>query len=467
MKRIVGVMVIGTAFLAGCSDNNSPAGDSRRVQKPADMPANEKSAPAPVISNASVAPAAGNNPAMSEVIAQVRGEPITMKQLMDPLIESHGLSMLFSLVELELVKQDAAKSKAVVTDQDIADERERQLEKMFEKSDDPKLVSALDKAVRKKDAAAEAKARADIKQEREDYLIQLLANKNLDRVEWEIGLKVNTYLRKILETEYKDKITDKELLKAFGQLYGEKVKVRYIELGNMTEVAEAQRRLQHGDSFEQVAIDMSHDRRTGQNGGELEAFSRATPDDFVPAVFKDTAFALKDGQISDVVAFKSAFLLIKRINLIPPKAVIFEDEKDPVTGKVIRKGEKEAVRRKLNDTLFEAGMKGLKEQLAVQTRKELKILDPELARQFKEATDRKAKADAAARKAQEELDFQQHRRDMLKKGALTQPSDTQPSGTAPATTGDAAPQAPSAAAGERPPATQPGPALPPLHDANK
>ena len=43
----------------------------------------------------------------------------------------------------------------------------------------------------------------------------------------------------------------------------------------------------------------------------------------VPAKFKEVAFALKNGEVSDPVEAENAFHLIKVENRIPPKAVQF------------------------------------------------------------------------------------------------------------------------------------------------
>ena len=100
-------------------------------------------------------------------------------------------------------------------------------------------------------------------------------------------------------------------------MYGERVRVKYIELQNMNEVLLAQRRLLNGDTFEQVARDMSHDPKTAPLGGELPPFSREVREDRVAPLFRVTAFNLRDGQVSDVVAVGSVFMLIKRIEAIP------------------------------------------------------------------------------------------------------------------------------------------------------
>ena len=56
----------------------------------------------------------------------------------------------------------------------------------------------------------------------------------------------------------------------------------------------------------------------------------------VPQVFKDTAFALKNGEVSDPVQADNAYHIIKVENRIAPKVVKFEDVKETPAGRPVR-----------------------------------------------------------------------------------------------------------------------------------
>ncbi len=443
MKYIVGAVVIGMILLVGCGENGSPAGaESRALAAPQVTPDN--GAPqTPAANNVTNPPAlAGADfkslAGMDEAVVSVNGQPLTMRQLVGPLIEAHGLTVLLNLVELQLAKEDAAKAKIVVTAKDFEDEREATLEKLCKSSDESKFLDAIDKAMAKKDFREANEQRKLLRADREAFLTQFLDNQHIDRVEFDIVLQINTYLRKIAEPQIADRITDAALHRAFGQMYGEKLRVLYIELNNMEEVGQAKRRLAAGDKFEDVARDMSHNRQSGALGGALPAFSRETLG--LPDVFKQVAFDLKDGQVSDVVQYGTTYLLIKRIELIPPRAVKFETEK-PIVFKT------------LYASLMDTVLKKLKQDLAAQVKPAMHFADPSsiLAKQFDDRTTRmQAEAD---KKAREDLDRRQ--RLINANRGTTQPTTNATPGTAP-TTG-AAPQADPAAVGERPPATRPGP----------
>ena len=136
MKRYFALILTGTFVLCGCNSDNSGQTNASQI-----------AAPKPP---AYVGPTTAES---AEVVATVRGDPITMQQLMEPLIEAHGLTMLSQLVQLELAKQAAAKAQVAVTQADFENEYRLTLQKLFEDRDDKKLVDAIDKAEKRKDTA--------------------------------------------------------------------------------------------------------------------------------------------------------------------------------------------------------------------------------------------------------------------------------------------------------------------------
>jgi parvulin-like peptidyl-prolyl isomerase len=431
--------------LIGCGENGPPPGGDLRAssgnlsapQAP-DRGAGQANATPrtnPPALSLGVSPVAG----MDDAVVTVNGTPLTMRQLVGPLIESHGLTILLNLVQLELAREDAAKNHIVVTAKDFEDERESTLERLCKNSDESKYLDAIDKATARKDFAEADKVRKQLRAEREEFLTQFLDNQHVDRVEFDIVLQINAYLRKIAEPQLVGRIGDEALHRAFGQMYGEKIHVHYIELGNLDEVGQVKRRLAAGDRFEDIARDMSHNTASGALGGDLPAFSRQSTSP--PDVFKDMAFSLKDGEVSDALVLDKTYILIKRIALIPPKHVKFE-------------AEKQVVYNTLYSRLLETVVKKLKQDLAAQVIPSMHFADPNsvLAIQFRDRTSR-VQAEAE-KKAKEDLERHQQLINPLKAGPA-QPTTDETTRPAPATR--AAPQAEGAAAGERPPATKPGP----------
>jgi parvulin-like peptidyl-prolyl isomerase len=440
LKYVV-VAVVGLTLLIGCGENGPPDGDLRAsaaLSSPdrgaGQGSGNLRTNPPSLSAGAGGSPVAG----MDETVVTVNGQPLTMRQLVAPLIESHGLTVLLNLVQRELAREDATKQHIVVTAKDFEEEREATLERLCKNADESKFLDAIDRAMAKKDFAEADKVRKQLRAEREEFLTQFLDNQHVDRVEFDIVLQINTYLRKIAEPQLVGRITEEALHRAFGQMYGEKVHVHYIELNNLDEVGQAKRRLAAGDRFEDVAKDMSHNTASGALGGDLPGFTRESTG--LPDVFKDMAFSLKDGEVSDALVLGKTYILMKRIELIAPRHVKFEDQK-------------QVVYNTLYSRLLETVVKKLKQDLAAQVMPSMHFADPNsvLAIQFKDRTDRMQAE--AAKNAKEELERHQQLINPSQGGA-THPT-TEPTTTAPATS--AAPQAARAAAGARPPAPKPGP----------
>jgi len=187
------------------------------------------------------------------------------------------------------------------------------------------------------------------------------------RPEFDIVIQMNAYLRKIASQEMRE-ISDDMLRKAFDAEYGATVRVRHIQGANLQEVTRALARVKAGEAFEKVAREASRNPRTAPLGGELPRFGLATTN--VPDNFKQTAFGLNKGQVSDIVFCEGAYHIIKLEHRIAPKAVKFEDVKD-------------SLREDLQDRMMQATVSALRADLQKQTQAgALVILDPTLKKQY-------------------------------------------------------------------------------------
>ena len=321
------------------------------------------------------------------IIAHVEDVTITLQQLQQPLMEAYGLNLLLRLAELDLAKSDAAKAQITVTQTDIQHEREHMLEGLF------------------KDAPPE--------QDRKQLLDQFLVQRRISPYEFELLVKSNACLRKIAEPLIKGKISEENLHEAFGVVYGETVQIRHIQCANMQEIAEAQRRLAAGEPFEQVARELSRNERTAPLGGEVAPFSREQD---LPQAFKDTAFALKEGQVSDPVYADGAYHLIKLEKRFAPKAVKFEDVK-------------ESLREQLYDRLLQSAINDLRGRIRQRIGRELRIEDPILRKQLAEQLEKQL----AEQKSRDQV-----RQEIQQQAERTRKATTEPATTTSATTTSAA-----------------------------
>jgi hypothetical protein len=191
------------------------------------------------------------------------------------------------------------------------------------------------------------------------------------------------------------------------------VRVRYIQLSNTQQVTDAERRLKDGDDFGDVARTMSQNQSRYLDG-ELPPFSQK--DTNLPQAFRDAAFALKVGEVSDPVEYQNAFYLIKLEERLPPVAVKFDDVKD-------------SLRKKLYENIMQQAVKSLRDRLGGLAIQEMQITDPTMKQQY---DDRKAQQAAQVRderRAKDEMEAE-HQRLWGKIEAATQPA-TQPAATQP------------------------------------
>ena len=421
MKRLIGGVVGASVLfssswcLVGCATGATPS----------PVPAAPRVAATPAPQTAVMLLAGGDQP-----VARLPGLVIGREQFLAPLIESHGLSVLLNVVQLELAKQNAQRKGLVLTEDDLKQERQRTLNQAFGEVD-AKLQQQIDEAVARKDEAAAQKLREQTTADHEQLLDQLLQQQKVTKPEFELVLKTNAYLRKMAEQEIKD-IPEDTVRKMFEAEYGATVRVRHIQSNNAAELEAAKRRIDAGEPFEKVAKEVSRNARTAALGGELPRFSLAHTG--IPDTFKQVAFQLKEGEVSNIVQSEGAFHLIKLEQKFAPRAVKYESVRD-------------GLKVKAREQVILGAVNGLREQLAEQARDHLKIEDPVLRDQFTRRLQERDKQIHDAEKIRE----QQERERLLR-----QQKDLAPPGAAPATDTPA----PAAPAPGQPPAPSPAPAQP-------
>jgi parvulin-like peptidyl-prolyl isomerase len=395
------ILLPAAVALTGCASAGPPAGTSSPDQARAPV-----ADPAPRTADDTSAADAGGEPehpqaSQQQVVATVNGRAITLAQLQRPLIEAHGLNLLLNLVQLELVQQNAAEAGVTVTPEDLEQEYELTLRQMFGSTyaqheeqvqalnlqreqalqqlardappdggspDDATVDDARQTIEREFDQKLE-EARADLRRDLEQFFGHFLTQERITRAEFDLVLQINAHLRKIAEPHVEARITDEAMQEAFRTLYGETVRIRHVQSANMQEVAEAKRRLAAGQPFEQVARELSRNPNTAIRGGELPVFSRATAG--LPDAFKDTAFGLEVGEVSDPVQAEGAYHLIRLEERFEPRAVRFEDVE-------------KSVRQTLYDQWMQVALRELRARLGQQAVQAMRIELPELRRQFEE-----------------------------------------------------------------------------------
>jgi Parvulin-like peptidyl-prolyl isomerase len=87
-----------------------------------------------------------------------------------------------------------------------------------------------------------------------------------------------------------------------------KIKCSHILVKKQSEAIAILERLKNGESFANLAKQLSIDKAIGKKGGDLGFFGRG----MMVKPFEDTAFKLEKGQISEPVKTEFGYHIIKR-----------------------------------------------------------------------------------------------------------------------------------------------------------
>ena len=148
-------------------------------------------------------------------------------------------------------------------------------------------------------------------------------------------LLVESYLRKLRGKELA--ATDADVQAYFGQhqdiyLHPQEVMAEHILVNTHDEAEQVLARLKKGESFEMLARQVSRDPASAAQGGRLAPFRHGT---LVPE-FEEAAFALKKGELSNIVQTQFGFHIIKKIGQVnlPPES--YADAKEAIRNQLER-----------------------------------------------------------------------------------------------------------------------------------
>ncbi len=119
----------------------------------------------------------------------------------------------------------------------------------------------------------------------------------------------------------------------------EQIRCRHIQIKDEETARTARKRAMDGEEFGALAKELSEDRRSKINGGDLGWFGRGrrTPE------FEEAAFALQDGEISELVKSRFGWHVIKKEEA--RTEIPFEE----VQKRIVRKIERESITTYMDD----------------------------------------------------------------------------------------------------------------------
>jgi foldase protein PrsA len=214
--------------------------------------------------------------ANNEAVAKVNGVEISKDQLYQEIVGSSGKQALDSMIDKELIRQEAAKASIQITDADIEQEL------------------------------------ATVKQgfPSEEEFTQALGmyGMTLDGLKKELTTQVT--LRKLLEPQIQ--ITDEDIKKYYDENLEmlktpEQVQASHILVATKEEAEAVLAELQNGADFAKLAQEKSIDPGSKEKGGDLGYFAKGEMEE----PFEQAAFSLEAGKLSGVVTTSHGSHIIK------------------------------------------------------------------------------------------------------------------------------------------------------------
>ncbi len=165
----------------------------------------------------------------------------------------------------------------------------------------------------------------------------------------EFDARLAYYKGRALRDAYFDKtvtaaVTDAEAQKIYDQEIGkspqqEEIRARHILVKTKDEADKIAEALKKGDDFAKVAAELSIDKGSGAQGGDLGFFERGQ----MVKPFEDAAYALKPGEVSAPVESQFGWHIIKLEEVRKKPLPTFESLKDKIVAFLLKKKAQDAV----------------------------------------------------------------------------------------------------------------------------
>lgn len=259
-------------------------------------------------------------PGEAAVAVLVNDQPITMGQLTELLIANHGLDAAEQLIATAVVQQAAQREGISIAPADVEAEHLAALSQYAPGLDRDQQERALD--------------------------IEL-ANRNISRRQWDMIMRRNALLAKLAASRVQ--VTEELVQREFNRQYGAKVQIRHIQCASLTEAKQVLDLLDKGEDFADLARRLSTNSESAPNGGLIKPFSRDTAE--VPLAIRNAAFALREGQVSEIVLEGTRYHILKLEKNLPPENVTYDEVKDSLRLRLHEAMLRQLQMRLLNDLL--------------------------------------------------------------------------------------------------------------------
>jgi len=241
-------------------------------------------------------------------------------------------------------QQIAAMGEGAVTDEQLIDLKKKVLEKLIGnellyRESQKDGIAIEDKEI--SETFESQKAQFKTAAEFQEALKQLNYSEAAFRDQIKIGLSIQGYIEKkfaqnttISDEEAKKYYDDNpDYFKQTAQVKASHIMIMVDSNADQAKKDEAKKklekimkRLKAGEDFAALAKEVSEDANSKDNGGDLDYFSKGQ----MVQAFEDAAFALKKGEISDIVETEYGYHIIKLTDKIDAKTISYEEAKNDI-----------------------------------------------------------------------------------------------------------------------------------------
>ena len=265
-------------------------------------------------------PSSGSAGSTGELVALWRGRSIQWAALRPALVEAAGGQVLAEWLLTQQVEAALDQEGLRVSEDDIAREKALMLRRL---ADDPDQAARL--------------------------LQRLRQRRGLGPTRFDMLLRRNAGLRKLVADEAE--ATDSMVRRAYERQYGRKTVARMILVPTLNDAGQVIQRLEEGEPFIDLAVDLSRDASRAQ-GGLLPPISPA--DATFPKVVRETVAGLEPGQVADPVALQGGFAILKAERKIDAQQVPFEEAAPELREQVRLRVEQNLMQRRARTMLQNA-----------------------------------------------------------------------------------------------------------------
>jgi foldase protein PrsA len=232
----------------------------------------------------------------------INGKALHWRDLQPLLAEAAGGLVLEEIVLDRMLDERLTREGLTITDEDIEKERSLLHETLH---DDPDTAHRL--------------------------LEQLRQRRGFGSRRFRLLLQRNAALRALVEQHSGIEVTDQAVQRLYDIQYGPKRQPRLIVVPTLSEARSAIERLDDGELFGDVAVELSTDS-SASRGGLLEPISRSDPS--YPKALREALWKLDVGQRSEPILLDQRYAVLKLVREVPGENTALNDVRDELEQQV-------------------------------------------------------------------------------------------------------------------------------------